>query len=49
VPDNSEVILDSTSGRFRWIDVDPEENSDEDEYTLAVLRRIKAYAGTFSR
>jgi hypothetical protein len=49
VADGAEVFLDSTSDRFRWNSIDPEiaESRGEDKYIVSVLRRMKAWKGTF--
>jgi len=51
VPDGSEVFLDKTSNRFRWININPDYpgHKDEDPFVISVLRRMKAYNHTFHR
>jgi len=45
----SEVVLDTTSERFKWIVADPDmaEADEEDRYVVEALRRMKAYNETF--
>ncbi|GMI42239.1 hypothetical protein TrCOL_g4128 [Triparma columacea] len=47
VADGSEIQLDDTSSRFRWASVDPEKNEHEDQYIVAVLKRMHAWKRTF--
>mmetsp|Transcript_6698 Transcript_6698/g.13082 ORF Transcript_6698/g.13082 Transcript_6698/m.13082 type:complete len:109 (-) Transcript_6698:977-1303(-) len=40
-----EVLLDETSERYRWIDLDPDlaQKNEEDKYIVEALRRLKAW------
>jgi colanic acid biosynthesis protein WcaH len=51
VPDGSEVFLDNTSDRFRWISMNPDcpTNRDEEPFVISTLRRVRAYNKTFNR
>ena len=41
--EGGDVKLDETSENYRWIGLDPEENSAEDKYVLQALLRLKAW------
>ena len=43
--EGSEVLLDDTSERYRWISLDPDLalKNEEDKYVVEVLRRLKAW------
>ena len=51
VQDQAEILLDDTSQRFRWTNLDPEEEGtkDEDQFIVQVLGRLKAWKSTFKR
>ena len=44
--EGSEVLLDDTSERYRWISLEPDlaVKNEEDKYVVEVLRRLKAWA-----
>ena len=48
VADGSEVTLDDTSNRYRWISIDPAtaEATEEDKYIVLALQRMKAWRNT---
>lgn len=48
---DNDILLDSTSERFKWIglDVDEAENNGEDKYVLEALRRLKCWQETHGK